>query len=332
MKLTMPASIACLEVSDYKCEHQTLAEASDCDVLFGRGGKSYSHPGNRLFRRLIFHYKDLYESLKKPHHRQFLALSIVEAIRRSGAKFLRKENSRSSPNGEVWKTVSAKEACIKTSQALRDANSSTKKSDKTERKNEASTTGRGVLNEAHNAIQHDRNVVSPCNSSPSSKKVELALPPVPSSRPGAAATFSEDWDDNDHVDLETIHTLWRSLGGNRQQQKELSYRSISTGPPFKPTNGTRWSLTSQPLQNQPQIPNHSNSRQAIVICDWLSKEVTPGNELASAYLKPSNQALRQDICSSTRCSISSISMLEAGLFNADFEFDDLDFDTEMFAA
>jgi hypothetical protein len=294
MKLSITSSIACLEADPDKCEDETIAEAGEQDVLFGRGGKSYSHPGNRLFRRLIFHYKDLYESMKKAHHRQFLALSIVQAIRLSGAKFLRKENSISSPSGE----------------------------------------GSAVPNESHNEMQRDRNIVSPCNSSQASKNVESALPPVPSLMPSIPASYSEDLDDIDHIELETIHALLRSLGGNRQQQQqqESMCHSTPTRPSLQRCSWSRWSHTGQPLQIQLQKTNRTNNRQAVIIGDWLSAEATADNELPPAALKPSNQVFHQDIISSTRCSISSVSMLEAGLFSVDFDVDDFDVDIEMFSA
>jgi hypothetical protein len=270
--------------------------------------------------------------MKKPHHRQFLALSIVEAIQRSGAKFLRKENSRGSILSDVWKTVSVKEACIKTSQALRDANIRISKITKVQLKGKASTSGSAVPNHTTNESRPDRNVISPSNISARSKHIPSELPPVPSLMPSGTTHFSEDLDGIDHIDLETVQTLLRSLGGYRQQQgqQESSCNSSTTRTSSKRRSWSHW--PREPLQTQLKIQNHTSSLQAVLVCDWVSKEPIPVGELPPATLKPSNQAIRQDFSSSTRWSISSVSMLEPGLFSADFEFDGFDIDSEMFAA
>lgn len=84
------------------------------DVLCGRGGLSNNHPGNRLFRRLVNVNKALYQQSLSPTHKQMVALSIVEAIRNHGGRFIRKQNGD-------WVEISTKEASIKTSQALRES-------------------------------------------------------------------------------------------------------------------------------------------------------------------------------------------------------------------
>lgn len=83
------------------------------DVLCGRGGLSNNHPGNRLFRRLVNVNKVLYQQSLSQTHKHMVALSIVEAIRNHGGRFVRKQN------GE-WVEISTKDAAVKTSQALRE--------------------------------------------------------------------------------------------------------------------------------------------------------------------------------------------------------------------
>jgi hypothetical protein len=326
IKMSCLSSAASFETNEDHHEEETLQEAAEQDVLFGRGGKSYSHPGNRLFRRLIFHHKDLYESMKKPNHRQFLALSIVEAMKRAGARFLRKE---STSHGEVWKTVSAKEAVIKTSQALRDANVRTKRCSKGNR-NDGSNKANVILNDEYDEGQRDRNVVSPCNSSPNSSTYESvahSAPPI-TMAPTITAPHEEKFEDIDHIDLETIHTLVRSLGAARPQPLQESHsHSVPARPSIQRSGSTRWSL-SRPPQQHSGFP----SRSSLLAREWLAKEAACDKALPPASLKPSIPTFRHDLHSSaSRCSITSVSMLEAGLFSADFDFDDFEIDTDSFA-
>lgn len=303
-------------------QEETLQHAGEQDVLFGRGGKSYSHPGNRLFRRLISHHKDLYESMKKPQHRQFLALSIVEAMRRSGARFLRKERCSAKSTKEAWKIVGDKEACIKTSQALRDANVRTKKSSEVKR-DDGSIQGNFIPDENHKGTSAERNVVSPCYSG----NVETITHVVPQVYAASvAARAEEDLDDIDHIDLETIHTLVRSLGGNhRSQQKESQLEPTPLASYSRPLNQPS---SSSRLSNR-RPSQQATSRSSFLVLDWLAKEATAERELPPAVLKPSHQTFRQEYRQTTsRGSVSSLSMLEAGLFSADFDFDDFEIDTD----
>jgi hypothetical protein len=119
---TTPSSI--VTPSFIKHEKEGFVQLDDKDVIFGRGGLSYNHSGNRLFRRLVEHNRGLFESCKRPAHRNFVALSIVKSVLRSGGRFLRKADNKA---GGGWKVVGVKDACLKTIQALRDASIRTKK-------------------------------------------------------------------------------------------------------------------------------------------------------------------------------------------------------------
>ena len=105
-----------------------IDEIHDQDVVFGRGGFSYSHKGNRLFRRLVSHNHELYHSTNNSYHRQAVATSIVRAIHNTGGRFVKKDNGTKGGDKEEgkrnssWVSVSDKDACLKTCQALRDAN------------------------------------------------------------------------------------------------------------------------------------------------------------------------------------------------------------------
>jgi len=89
---------------------------TDHDVLFGRGGLTNSHPGNRRFRDIILlHRPDYVRAIKieKPN----VARKIVRAIRCGSppGRFLKKD----SKNG-MWYDVGDRHASEKTSQALRE--------------------------------------------------------------------------------------------------------------------------------------------------------------------------------------------------------------------
>jgi hypothetical protein len=90
---------------------------TDSDVLWGRGGHSNQHPGNRMFRRIVNENKHIYQKCDNSTHKHLLTVSVVSSIRRLGGRFLRKQ-------GASWTEASNKEACLKTSQALREHDAS----------------------------------------------------------------------------------------------------------------------------------------------------------------------------------------------------------------
>mmetsp|Transcript_21771 Transcript_21771/g.53983 ORF Transcript_21771/g.53983 Transcript_21771/m.53983 type:complete len:646 (-) Transcript_21771:771-2708(-) len=92
------------------------------DVLFGRGGMTNGHPGNRRFRDIIaLHRPDYVRATKmdKPN----VARKIVRAIRQGNpaGRFLRK-----SADG-MWRDVGDKVAAEKTSQGLRERSNAEKR-------------------------------------------------------------------------------------------------------------------------------------------------------------------------------------------------------------
>jgi hypothetical protein len=98
------------------CVESTMT-VTESDVLCGRGGLSHQHPGNRMFRRLVNENKHIYQKCDNSAHKHLLTVSVVSSIRRLGGRFLRKQ-------GAIWKKASHKEACLKTSQALREHDAS----------------------------------------------------------------------------------------------------------------------------------------------------------------------------------------------------------------
>lgn len=93
-----------------------IDEPTEFDVLFGRGGMTNNHAGNRRFRDIIsLHRPDYVRAIKieKPN----VARRIVAAIRGGSppGRFLRKN-----PKDLKWYDVGNKQATEKTSQALRE--------------------------------------------------------------------------------------------------------------------------------------------------------------------------------------------------------------------
>lgn len=93
------------------------------DILFGRGGLTNHHPGNKVYRTIVDMHKPDYQlaaKIVKPR----VARRIVHAIRHSnlGARFLKKD-----PQTDMWYDVGDKAASEKTSQALREKSPEEKK-------------------------------------------------------------------------------------------------------------------------------------------------------------------------------------------------------------
>ena len=93
---------------------------SDC--LFGRGGLANKHPGNILFRRVVAENKDVYQSCKKKTHKHFLAISIIASVEQIGGRFLKRDETT-----RKWVKTTRKEAISKTTQALRETETKSKK-------------------------------------------------------------------------------------------------------------------------------------------------------------------------------------------------------------
>ena len=92
-----------------------MSDVTDRDVLSGRGGCTNTHPGNRLFRRLVRVNQATYKDVRtSPNVKHLLAISIIEAIRRHGGRYMQRD-----PKNKRWVEVPPKEARNKTTQALR---------------------------------------------------------------------------------------------------------------------------------------------------------------------------------------------------------------------
>lgn len=83
------------------------------DVLFGRGGATNNHVGNKTFRVMVTDHQAEYLGARKKD-KALISKRIVRLIREKGGRFLRRGNEG------LWIEVGDKKAAEKTSQALRE--------------------------------------------------------------------------------------------------------------------------------------------------------------------------------------------------------------------
>ena len=88
----------------------------DEDVLFGRGGRTNHHPGNKRLRQIVNKYRDTYYAAKKVDKPKVSKL-VVSALRSANppSRFLRMNEETTQ-----WEDVGDKRAAEKVSQTLRE--------------------------------------------------------------------------------------------------------------------------------------------------------------------------------------------------------------------
>mmetsp|Transcript_41461 Transcript_41461/g.70995 ORF Transcript_41461/g.70995 Transcript_41461/m.70995 type:complete len:499 (+) Transcript_41461:65-1561(+) len=88
----------------------------DEDVLFGRGGRTNHHPGNKRLRQIVNKYREIYNQAKKVDKPKVSKL-IVSALRNANppSRFLRMNEETTQ-----WEDVGDKRAAEKVSQTLRE--------------------------------------------------------------------------------------------------------------------------------------------------------------------------------------------------------------------
>lgn len=100
-----------------------MVVVNEKDVLFGRGGATNNHMGNRKFRSLISKHQEEYLLVKKTDKKS-IAISIVNEIHEQGGRFLKRVDDGSASDNAIdtqqWVEVTEKRACEKASQALRE--------------------------------------------------------------------------------------------------------------------------------------------------------------------------------------------------------------------
>lgn len=89
---------------------------TDADVLFGRGGRTNHHPGNKRLRMIVDHYKVAYAMARKTEKPRY-AKAIVQALRvhTTPSRFLRMNEKTNE-----WEDVGDRRAAEKVSQTLRE--------------------------------------------------------------------------------------------------------------------------------------------------------------------------------------------------------------------
>eukprot|EP00554_Chaetoceros_debilis_P014659 CAMPEP_0194127348 /NCGR_PEP_ID=MMETSP0150-20130528/60474_1 /TAXON_ID=122233 /ORGANISM="Chaetoceros debilis, Strain MM31A-1" /LENGTH=203 /DNA_ID=CAMNT_0038821269 /DNA_START=651 /DNA_END=1259 /DNA_ORIENTATION=- len=60
----------------------------DCDVLFGRGKRSYQHKGNERFRKVVDELKPLYAEQTDQAGKKQVSIRVMETVHAYGGKFL----------------------------------------------------------------------------------------------------------------------------------------------------------------------------------------------------------------------------------------------------
>lgn len=90
------------------------SEIGTNDVLFGRGGATNNHIGNKKFRTVVAQHQAEYLGARK-RDKAFIARKIVGIVRERGGRFLRRDR-----NNGCWSEVGERKATEKTSQALRE--------------------------------------------------------------------------------------------------------------------------------------------------------------------------------------------------------------------
>jgi len=98
-----------------------ITSPTDLDVINGRGQGIQRHPGNMKYRTLVYLNKGLYAKCPRPDKSK-ISKGIVAAIRQVGGRFLEFDEASG-----VYNDIGDKKAYEKTSQALREGQSKTRK-------------------------------------------------------------------------------------------------------------------------------------------------------------------------------------------------------------
>ena len=97
-------------------KNQYVEEATELDILCGRGGKSNHWKGNKKYRQVVSEMKASYRNIGSKSAKTDLSRAIVEHVYKYGGRFLKMEKGE-----KKYVVLTAAEARKKTSQALREA-------------------------------------------------------------------------------------------------------------------------------------------------------------------------------------------------------------------
>lgn len=70
----------------------SIDSPSTNDILFGRDSDSWNHEGNRRFRIVVANYQDEYHATTARTKKVEIVAKIVEELRGSGARFLKRDS------------------------------------------------------------------------------------------------------------------------------------------------------------------------------------------------------------------------------------------------
>jgi hypothetical protein len=99
-----------------------VTELNDSDVLTGRGASIDRFPGNVRFRSLIKSKKKAYSDARQPTEKNFVAREVIQAVKDSSGRFLKREGTTSKAvhSDTVWVLMEDAAIVEKVKQALRD--------------------------------------------------------------------------------------------------------------------------------------------------------------------------------------------------------------------
>lgn len=182
---------------------KNIESPTEHDVVGGRGGASYKHPGNVTYRSLVTLNKPLYTCSKKLEKIN-ISRSIVAAIRAQDppGRFLELD-----PSTGLWNDIGDKKATEKTSQALREGQPKLRKdldnlkgpggggkkkaSSGTTTKKAAKGSGGSSNNNKKNSDTIELSPAASTAVASSYLPESLAPPPLPENLSAAAATNEE---------------------------------------------------------------------------------------------------------------------------------------------
>jgi hypothetical protein len=124
----------------------TYYKPTSADVLCGRGQMNIIHPGNRKLRACVGLYLDSYLNAKNRQAKTRLVDKLVNMVRESGGKFLKKESGDSGG----WFDIGDKHAFEKVSHVFRDARAERIKNDD----QDALTKNKGLFIKSSNLEIH----------------------------------------------------------------------------------------------------------------------------------------------------------------------------------
>ena len=104
------------EMNHFLADGMSIEKPHPHDILSGRGGASNNHMGNKIFRTICEHNKELYATLPRTKKLP-VAVRVVEAVRLRDppGRFLERKKK-----DKLWYEVTERRAVEKTAQAMRE--------------------------------------------------------------------------------------------------------------------------------------------------------------------------------------------------------------------